>query len=217
MNKKYNLTSLQIEELIRLYPTHLNAELAKHFACSYSCISNYAYKYGLKKDKSFLQTLFRERALRPGHGGVRSRFTAGSIPANKGRKQQEYMSPAAIERTSITRFKSGQPSWNKKPVGHERVDKDGYLWVKVAEPSVFKQKHRVIWEQHNGTIPKGYNVQFRNGNPLDCNINNLYLISRTEQMRDENSMYVRYPKNLQLAIQAKGVLNRAINKLLKDN
>lgn len=81
----------------------------------------------------------------------------------------------------------------------------------MAEPNKWKLKHRIIWEQVNGAIPKGHNVQFRNHNSLDCRIENLYLISKAEQIRTENS-YHRYPKEIQELIHLKGVINRQIHK-----
>ena len=89
--------------------------------------------------------------------------------------------------------------------------------TKVAEPNVWRLKHRIIWEQHNGVIPAGYNVQFKNRNTQDCRIENLYIISKSEQMRTENSLVARYPKEVQEVIRLKGVVNRVIHKREKDN
>lgn len=33
--------------------------------------------------------------------------------------------------------------------------------------------HRYLWEQHNGSIPAGYKVYFKDGNQLNCRIDNL--------------------------------------------
>lgn len=40
-----------------------------------------------------------------------------------------------------------------------------------------------LWEQAHGPIPKGYNVQFKDGNSLNCTMDNLYLISKAKQIR----------------------------------
>ena len=45
-------------------------------------------------------------------------------------------------------------------------------------------KHRWLWEQAYGEIPKGHNVQFKDNNPLNCVLENLYLITRDEQVRE---------------------------------
>ena len=113
-------------------------------------------------------------------------------------------------------FKKGHISENKREVGAERVNVYGYIEIKVAEPNVWRLKHRIVWEQHNGAIPPGYNVQFKNHNTQDCRIENLYLISKAEQMRNENSLIAKYPKELQDVIRLKGVVNRQIHKHQKN-
>ena len=44
-------------------------------------------------------------------------------------------------------FKKGHKPASWVPVGTERVRKQGYVWVKVAEPSLWKQKHLILWEE----------------------------------------------------------------------
>jgi hypothetical protein len=34
--------------------------------------------------------------------------------------------------------------------------------VKVAEPNVFKLKHRIVWEKANGPIPENHVIAFNN-------------------------------------------------------
>lgn len=72
---------------------------------------------------------------------------------NKGRKQTEYMSEEQLAKTKATRFKKGHVPKNHKPVGYERITRDGYIEVKTAEPNVFELKHRLVWIEHNGEIP----------------------------------------------------------------
>lgn len=131
-------------------------------------------------------------------------FTKGHIPANKGKK----MTAETYSKVSRTMFSKGHTPWNHHEVGSERVNKDGYIEVKVAEPNKWKAKHRLIWEELHGPIKKGYNVQFRDGNPKNVAPENLYLISRQEQMRDQNSLMARYPKELQDIIRLRGSIKR---------
>lgn len=77
-------------------------------------------------------------------------------------------------------FKKGHIPATKKPIGYERTLPNGYTWVKVAEPDVFRQKHRVIYEQHFGSIPQGYNVMFADRNKQNFDITNLVLVSNAE-------------------------------------
>ena len=94
---------------------------------------------------------------------------------------------------------------------------DGYVEVKVSDvPPKWLLKHRIVWEQTNGPIPPGCNIQFRNHDTTDCRLENLYLITKRDQLKNENSMYARYPKELQYVMKLKGALNRRIHKLEKD-
>ena len=106
--------------------------------------------------------------------GFNGRFKKGNVPHNKGKKGLYYK---GCEKTW---FKKGQTPINHKPVGSERIDLDGYTLIKVAEPSVWKLKHRVIWEKANGPIPKNYTVIFLDGDKSNTDINNLALVSRSE-------------------------------------
>ena len=67
-----------------------------------------------------------------------------------------------------------------KPVGSERINIEGYTEVKVANPNKWRLKHRVIWEQHNGEIPKGCAIIFADGDKSNLDIDNLLLVSRQQ-------------------------------------
>ena len=67
---------------------------------------------------------------------------------------------------------------NYRPVGSERVNVDGYVEVKVADPNKWRLKHRVVWEAVNGKIPKGFIVIFRDNDRTNTDIDNLMLIRR---------------------------------------
>lgn len=126
------------------------------------------------------------------------------------------MSKEKIEKCSKTRFKKGCIPPTARAVGHERVGLDGYVYVKVASHRKMVLKHRYVWEQHNGPIPAGMAVVFKDGNPLNCDIGNLELISRKELMR-RNSYHTNYPEEVQRLIQLKGAINRQLNKKNKTS
>ena len=42
------------------------------------------------------------------------------------------------------------------------------------------RKHKYVWEQANGPVPKGYYLCFRDGNKLNCELSNLYLATHSE-------------------------------------
>lgn len=108
--------------------------------------------------------------------GLDGRFKPGNISYNKGRKGQ--WSPGSEKGW----FKKGNVPHTHKSVGSERINVDGYYEIKVAEPRKWRLKHQVLWEQENGPIPENHVVIFRDGNSLNCVIDNLMLVSKRELM-----------------------------------
>lgn len=207
---KRNWTQEEIDILSRLYPNHYASEIAEILGRGISSIHRKARALGIESSREKIQRTGYETSKSP--ASIASRFQNGSVPLNKGKK----VSPEIYAKMQPTMFKKGQTPVNHRDVGSERVNVDGYIEIKVAEPNRWRLKHRVIWEQVNGAIPKGFNVQFKNHNRQDCRIENLYLISKAEQMAKENSFWAKYPKEIQEIIHLKGVVNRAIHKVEKN-
>ena len=116
------------------------------------------------------------------NSGLTGQFKKGNVPHNKDKKQVEYMSKEAIERTKKTRFKKGNKPKNYRPVGSERITKDGYIEVKVADPNKWETKNKIIYKQYYGDIPEGHKVIYADGNKLNNDINNLILVSDNEEL-----------------------------------
>jgi hypothetical protein len=102
--------------------------------------------------------------------GLDFRFNPGHVPPNKGKKGMGGWGP--------TQFKKGQKPHNYMPVGSERVNGDDYVDIKVADPNKWRGKHILVWEKHNGPVPKGHAIIFGDGNRRNFDINNLILVSR---------------------------------------
>ena len=118
------------------------------------------------------------RAYKKNHnltGDIDTRFKKGSVPLNKGCK---VTSLEILERIRHTWFKKGQKARNHKPVGSERITVDGYVEVKVAEPNIWKLKHRLIWEEYHGELSKDMMISFINGDSTDCRIENLVVLNK---------------------------------------
>jgi len=199
-------TQEEIEILTRMYPDHFAGEIQEVIHRSRSSIYGMAEKLGLKCNPEKISRSGRMSSSNP--NVIKARFIKGHIPANKGKA----MTPEQYAKCQPTMFKKGRPSINIRPVGSERVNRDGYVEVKVEDPNKWRLKHRVIWEQHYGAIPPGHNIQFKDHNPLNLDITNLYIISNADQMRNENSYLARFPKDLADIIRLKGALQRQINK-----
>lgn len=150
--------------------------------------------------------------------GRTGRFTAGHAPANKGRE----MSAAVREKIRETWFLKGCKSMNSLPVGTE-VFRDGYVLLKLRDGAELKQwdrwvlKHRYVWEQAHGPIPEGMMVIFLDGNTRNCELSNLALISKEENVI-LNTKKLRSP-NAQATKVAITVakLNLAISRKVKKN
>jgi len=111
------------------------------------------------------------KAWKKNHGyssGLRG--SEGTPPPNKGTKGVYNVGG---NRTS---FKSGHRPKNYKPVGSERVNIEGYIEIKVADPNVWSLKHRVVWEEAYGPIPRGHVVLFADQNRQNVDLVNLILL-----------------------------------------
>lgn len=212
MSKKW--TDEEKRVVREMYPDHSAREIAQMLGKTASGVWQQAQSMGVRASKERIAEAGRRLARNP--NSMAARFGKGHIPGNKGKK----MDPEIYEKIRHTMFAKGHVPTNHKPVGSERVSVDGYVEVKVAEPNKWRLKHRVVWEEANGPIPAGCNVQFKNGNTQDVRLENLFLISRAEQMRDRNSMYARYPEELRQLMRLKGSIKRQIteyNKKHNDN
>nr|DAU45704.1 MAG TPA: homing endonuclease [Caudoviricetes sp.] len=203
-------TEEERKALERMYSTDMEcAEIASVLGVSLCAVYRQAVRLGLKKPEVYRSLAGKKGAITP--GAVAHRFKRGHAPANKGKK----MPKEVYDKVCGTMFKPGNTPVNYRPVGSERVNADGYIEIKVAAPDEWKLKHRVVWEKENGAIPRGCNIQFRNGNRKDLRLDNLYLIDRKTQLLQQNSMMARYPVELQQVIRAKGALNHRITTIEK--
>ena len=174
-------------------------------------VRNKAHNLGLKKSAAFKSMTGKMSSNNP--KTIASRFKKGNIPGNKGKKYVEYLSAEAIERCKVSQYKKGNLPHNTKEIGYERIDKEGYILVKTELRGKLKLKHREVWKQHYGNIPKGHNVQFKDGNRQNCNIENLYIIPRKEQFV-QNSI-LNLPPEVRTAYRMIGNIKKEINKQTK--
>lgn len=155
--KKY--TDEMIEFLKEITPGKTYVEVTELF--------NEKYKLGVTPPK--IKSLLNRKRIKTGTTGC---FRKGFIPWNKGKKG--YIG------ANKTSFKKGNKPANWKPVGSERIDSNEYTLIKVAEPNKWVFKHRMIYEQKYGEIPKGAVIIFADGNKNNLNIDNLLCVTRDE-------------------------------------
>jgi hypothetical protein len=123
-----------------------------------------------------IRSLCNRRGWKSGRNGC---FPKGHVPANKGKKMPFN------ENCARTQFKPGHVPKNAKYLGHERLSKDGYIEISVAERNPhtgydrrYVPKHKYLWEKKNGPIPKGMCLLALDGDRRNTDPSNWTLITR---------------------------------------
>lgn len=119
--------------------------------------------------------------------GLNAHFKKGQKAWNKGMKGLDL----AGENGKKTQFKKGQNPVNYRPVGSERVNVDGYVEIKIADPNKWQLKHRFIWEKANGEFPKGHAIIFGDGDRFNFDLDNLILITRRQLLYLNNNNLIQ--------------------------
>lgn len=111
-------------------------------------------------------------------------FAPGIVPFNKGRKG---FCPPGSEKGW---FRKGQLPHNTKFLGHERVSKDGYIEISVAETNPhtgyerrYVLKHRHLWENAHGPVPAGMCLKCLDGDKTNVDPSNWELVPRAVNLR----------------------------------
>lgn len=201
--KRRTLTPQQKNYLVENYPNKYAKEVADELGISLSCVYNNVYRLGIKKSPEWLRQELEKQANRLTCDGVAHRFKKGHVPFNKGKNINDEW----YQKIEGTMFKKGQRPANWKPDGSERIDKDGYIMLKVN--GRFQLKHKYIWEQVNGPMPKGHAIVYKDGNKLNVTIENLECISRIELM-NRNTIH-NYPSEIVGVMKILKNLKKKIN------
>lgn len=206
-------TVADIEQLRALYPHRRTCDLEALFDRRSRALYDKARDLGLKKTPEFLASGLAGRhdgLLR----GLLTRFKPGQKPWNAGLKGWK-----AGGRSAETQFKKGSKPPISYPIGRERLTHDGYLQRKVSDTGCTRRDyvnvHWLLWIQHHGPIPPGMLIVFKDRNPRNIVIENLECISLSENMR-RNSIH-NLPKEISLAMQLVGAINRKINNHEKES
>jgi hypothetical protein len=139
--------------------------------------------------------------------GLDCRFQKGTTPPNKGKKGTH--TPGCEKGW----FRKGERPVNVAKVGEERYrPKDGYVWMKVAEPNIWRMKHRVVWEEAYGKIPADMIVTFLDGDTTNTELSNLKLISRrVNQTLNKKGMRFDNPEYTEAAINVIQLMHKTID------
>ena len=113
-------------------------------------------------------------------------FQKGRAPAAKGKTLEEICNndPEKLAKVRETWFGKGHRPANEMPIGTIVVTSDGYKIRKKQMSGTQWERwellHRAVWEEHNGPVPEGMVVVFRNGDRQNCDISNLMLAAKSE-------------------------------------
>lgn len=189
-------------QLTDLYATHKLADIARIMGRTTSSVANRRVKMGLTRTP--------EQQARIGNG----QFKPGHKTWNRGKKGWQ-----AGGRSVDTQFKLGdKPSNTWRPIGAERLTKEGLLQRKVADTGVkktdWRMVHVLVWEAENGPLPEGHIVIFRDRDKRNLDPDNLEAITRAEHMR-RNSID-RYPPEYRQAAITLGWFKRRIKKVERE-
>ncbi|MCG8636266.1 MAG: HNH endonuclease [Desulfobacterales bacterium] len=155
-------------------------------------------RFGTDKTLQQIKSFVHNHGINSGRTG---HFLKGNAPWNKGTK--------GVMKPNSGNFKKGSIPANAKPLGFERISKDGFVEIKVTErnphtgaPTRFKHKHRHVWEQTFGSIPEGMVVAFKDADKTNCDPDNLMLISRAELLTLNRHGYREMPEELKPSVLA---------------
>jgi hypothetical protein len=188
-----------IDKICAEYPHTYTKELAEKYGISVKKIHNIVNNRQVKKTPEHIEKMLQMTNNNLLESGKVHRFQKGQTSWNKGK----YMRVS-----EKTEFKMGHMPHNYRPVGSERVTKDGYLERKIADPKTWKGVHLILWEEVNGPIPARHKVIFVDNNKQNVVIDNLLLVTFEEAMR-RNSIH-RYPKEIVKTIKTISKLKKTI-------
>lgn len=136
-------------------------------------------KYGTNKGENQIKAFIKNNGITSGRTGC---FKKGNFSWNTGTK--------GVMKKNKTSFKANNVPANIKPIGHERIDKDGFTLIKIKEynpatgfPTRFKHKQVYVWEKANGKVPRGHVIFFKDTDKANFDPDNLICISRGELLK----------------------------------
>lgn len=176
VNVPRHFTPEEDEILRQLYPDTDTKVIAQRLGRNTEALYDRAAILGLRKTREYISRTCKAHA----DNGIATRFKKGQSPVNKGKRWSEFMTKEGMEASRRTQFKKGQTPHNAKPIGYESVRK-GVAYIKVEGCKHMVQKSRYVYEQTYGPIPEGMCVSFKDGDSLNCNPDNLMLITEAEK------------------------------------
>ncbi|WP_286237942.1 HNH endonuclease signature motif containing protein [Neptuniibacter halophilus] len=194
LKQRYKLMTSEQAQWLRDHYLHLSR---KEICSAFN--ENFGTNLKLSQIIGFLKNN-KIKSGRTGHWGTKPGWNAGT--AGKG-----------ICKPNSGSFKPGSEPVNKKPLYTERINRDGYVEIKIPQNDPYTgratrylAKHRWVYEQHHGEIPKGKTVVFKDGDRRNFDPENLVAITRRQLSLLNIRDYFNAPNELKGAIWALVVL-----------
>ena len=195
------------DEIRARYSNEPTINIARDLNISVSKVYYRAHRMKLRKSVEYMKEVAPGRDNLIIHGAA-FRFKKGNISHNKGVKMPDEV----YNKVKPTMFKAGAQPHNTLPIGSIRIqEKRGdipYQFIKLSNQN-WQPLHRYYWEQVNGKIAKGMVLRFKDGNSMNCELNNLELLTQQQNMM-LNTMH-KYPAEIKEVLKLRNKLNKLIN------
>jgi hypothetical protein len=205
-------TPIEVAVLEVFYPIFKTETLMHIFNKSKLSIYQKAQGLGFKKCEALVKVTTLQSALELAKKGESTRFSQKQEPWNKGIKIKGIVSEKAWKRMEKTFYPKGNLPHNTKHDGAISIRHSKgtpYKYIRLSQ-SNWVLLHRHLWEQQNGPIPAGNLIRFIDGNSLNCDIENLQLISMKQNLI-KNQIH-DYPSEIKETIKLKNKLIKPTSK-----
>lgn len=137
----------------------------------------------------------------------RGQFQKGLVPWNKGTK-------GVMKANSGTFKKGNMPAQTAKADGEIRIryqskkskqDPQKYIRISLGKWQLLSH---YTWEKAHGPVPHGCIIAYKDGDTMNCELDNLMLMTRAENM--ERNSIQRYPPELKFTIKVVKRLKKLI-------
>lgn len=121
----------------------------------------------------------------------RNRSTCDSCGAETSRRHKRCRTCGQLARNMRL---ERNPAWK----GGRSADRQGYVLLRTSRPGQYpyEREHRLVWEQRNGPMPKGWVVHHLNGVKDDNRIENLAAMPRHEHHKYPREALVPYEQRI---------------------
>ena len=140
------------------------------------------------------------------------------------------MTKHKIKNNMKCKVRKGTKPWNKgikignshihnlKSIGDEYINSDGFVMIKLDNPVRWVHKHRYIYEQAFGEIPKDKVIIFLDGDKTNLSLDNLHCITRKQLMKmNQNNLFYSDPELTKVGIEVASLMLKVNEAKRREN